>query len=203
MSNTAIPAPVHLNGRSLFTGHLLYALLLLLCVAMFGLSLSFKFAQGTSGCDSTYNAEWAAQGQWCAEWFQAIEEIGVTAVAFESYFLALRLLVALPFFALSLLLVWRRGQELRVLLFAGLLLLMGIAGTWFNPFWGWAEGWSYPAVDRLSQLLTYSLNRRRGAVCLLVSRRPFCTPLVALAGWQFLITLCRQHFLSRHKCGLG
>jgi signal transduction histidine kinase len=157
MSNTAIPAPVHLNGRSLFTGHLLYALLLLLCVAMFGLSLSFKFAQGTSGCDSTYNAAWAAQGPWCGEWFRAMEDIGVTAVAFESYFLALRIFVALPFFALSLLLVWRRGQELRVLLFAGLLLLMGIAGTWFNPFWGWAEGWSYAAVHRLSQLLTYLL----------------------------------------------
>lgn len=157
MSNTAVPAPVHLNGRSLFTGRLLYALLLLLCVAMFGLSLSYKFMAGTSGCDSVYNAEWAAQGPWCAEWFQAMEDIGITAVAFESYFLALRIFVALPFFALSLLLVWRRGQELRVLLFAGLLLLMGIAGTWFNPFWGWAEGWSYPAVNRLSQLLTYLL----------------------------------------------
>jgi signal transduction histidine kinase len=157
MSSATLPAPLHLNGRSLFTGRLLYALLLLLCLTMIGLSLSYKFAQGTSGCDSTYNAEWAAQGQWCAEWFQAIEEMGITAVTFESYFLALRLIVALPFFALSLLLVWRRGHELRVLLFAGLLLLMGIAGTWFNPFWGWAEGWSYPAVERLSQLLTYLL----------------------------------------------
>ena len=157
MSNTAIPAPVRFNGRSLFTGRLLYVLLLLLCLIMFGLSLSYKFKAGTSGCDSVYNAAWAAQGPWCAEWFQAIEEMGITAVAFESYFLALRLLVALPFFALSLLLVWRRGQELRVLLFAGLLLLMGIAGTWFNPFWGWAEGWSYPVVNRLSQLLTYLL----------------------------------------------
>ena len=157
MSSAALPAPVRLNGRSLFTGRLLYALLLLLCISMFGLSLSYKFTQGTSGCDSIYNAEWAAQGQWCAEWFQTIEDMGITAVVFESYFLALRLLVALPFFALSLLLVWRRGQELRVLLFAGLLLLMGIAGTWFNPFWGWAEGWSYPAVHRLSQLLTYLL----------------------------------------------
>lgn len=157
MSSATLPAPVYLNGRSLFTGRLLYALLLALCLLMFGLSLSYKFMAGTSGCDSTYNAEWAAQGPWCAEWFQTIEEMGITAVTFESYFLALRLLVALPFFALSLLLVWRRGQELRVLLFAGLLLLMGIAGTWFNPFWGWAEGWSYPAVERLSQLLTYLL----------------------------------------------
>lgn len=157
MSSAALPTPVQLNGRSLFTGYLIYALLLALCFLMFGLSLSFKFAAGTSGCDSIYNAAWAAQGPWCGEWFQAIEDIGITAVAFESYFLALRILVALPFFALSLLLVWRRGQELRVMLFAGLLLLMGIVGTWFNPFWGWAEGWSYPAVNRLSQLLTYLL----------------------------------------------
>lgn len=158
MSSAALPAPVRLNGRSLFTGRLLYTLLLLLCISMFGLSLSYKFTQGTSGCDSTYNAEWAAQGQWCTEWFQAIEEMGITAVTFEIYFLVLRLIIALSFFALSLLLVWRRGHELRVLLIAGLLLPMGIAGTWFNPFWQWAEGWPYPAVEWLSQLLTYLLT---------------------------------------------
>ena len=157
MSSAALPLPVRLNGRSLLTGRLLYALLLLLCVAMFGLSLSYKFVQGTSGCDSIYNEWWAAQGAWCAEWFTAIEDWGLTAVAVESYFMALRLIAALPFFGLSLLLVWRRGHELRVLLFASLLLVMGIAGTWFNPFWEWATSWEYPGLERLAQLLTFLL----------------------------------------------
>lgn len=157
MNSVAFPTPIRLNGHTLFMGRLIYVLLFILCISMFGLSLSFKFVQGTSGCDSAYNAEWAAQGSWCFEWFQTIEDAGITAVAFEGYFLTLRLITALPFWGLSLLLVWRRGQELRVLLFAGLLLLMGIAGTWFNPFWGWAEGWVYPVVGRLSQLLTFLL----------------------------------------------
>ena len=162
MSRLSTPMPIRLNGRSLLAGRLLYLLLFLLCLGMFTVSLIYKFIQGTSGCDSIYNAEWAAEGNWCYEWFQAIADIGLTTIAFESYFVALRLIATTPFLILSLLLVWRRGQELRVLLLAGLLLVIGIAGTWFNPFWEWGGWWfeefsPYPALHIFSPILTYLL----------------------------------------------
>ena len=162
MSSLSTPMPIRLNGRSLVAGRLLYLLLFLLCLGMFIVSLVYKFVQGTSNCDSIYNADWAAQGNWCAEWFQAIADLGGTAVAFESYFLGLRIFAALPFFILSFLLVRRRSQELRVLLLAGLLLVIGISGTWFNPFWEWGGWWfeqfsPYPALHIFSPILTYLL----------------------------------------------
>jgi signal transduction histidine kinase len=154
--------PIRLNGRSLLAGRLLYLLLFFLCLGMFIVSLWYKFAQGSSSCDSIYNAAWAAQGNWCAEWFQAIADLGATPVAFESYFLGLRVIAALPFFILSFLLVRRRSQELRILLLAGLLLVIGISGTWFNPFWEWGGWWfeqfsPYPALHIFSPILTFLL----------------------------------------------
>lgn len=187
--------PFHLNGRFLHTGRLLYTLLLLLCLTLFGLALSYKFVQGSAVCDSTYNAEWAAQGPWCEEWFEAIEALGLTAVTVESYFLLLRLLVALPFFALSFWLVWHHSHQLRVLLLAGLLLPMGIAGTWFNPFWWWATGWDYPAVERLAQLLTYLLI---GGMVLFVCLFPngrFVPPWSRWLAGSFLILNAANIFL--------
>jgi signal transduction histidine kinase len=162
MNGVAVAPPPGLRSYPQFVGRLLYGLLLVLSTGMFGVSLYFKFIQGTSGCDSTYNAAWAAMGNWCFEWYQAMAEMGITAVAFESYFAILRVVTALPFLVLSLFLVWRRSDEMRVLLFAGLLLLMGFAGTWFNPFWQWGGGWfenytAYPALKILSQLLTFLL----------------------------------------------
>jgi hypothetical protein len=162
------PIPFRLNGRLLLLGRLLYGLLFLFCIAMFGLSLSYKFVQGTAACDTIYNQDW---GEFCFDWFGAIDNLGFTAVTFESYFLILRVMAALPFFILSLILDWRRGHELRVLLFAGLLLIMGIAGTWFNPFWMWANGWfefyAYPALKFFPRLLSYFLlNGAMLFVCL-------------------------------------
>ncbi|WP_420643747.1 GAF domain-containing sensor histidine kinase [Candidatus Leptofilum sp.] len=162
MKSLSTPMPIRLNGRLLFASRLLYLLLFLICLGMFSTSLWYKFVQGTSGCGSIYNAAWAAQGNWCTEWFQAIADLRVTAVAFESYFVGLRVIAALPFFMLSLLLVWRYSQELRILLLAGLLLVIGISGTWFNPFWEWGGWWleefsPYPALHIFSPILTYLL----------------------------------------------
>ncbi|WP_420631359.1 GAF domain-containing sensor histidine kinase [Candidatus Leptofilum sp.] len=162
MNSLSTPMPIRLNGRLLFASRLLYLLLFLICLGMFSTSLWYKFMQGTSGCDSIYNAAWAAQGNWCTEWFQAIADLRVTAVAFESYFVGLRVIAALPFFMLSLLLVRRHSQELRILLLAGLLLVIGISGTWFNPFWEWGGWWleefsPYPALHIFSPILTYLL----------------------------------------------
>ena len=162
MSSLSTPMPIRLNGRSLLAGRLLYLLLFLLCLGMFIVSLTYKFVQGTSGCDSVYNAEWAASGNWCVEWFQAIVDLRITAITFESYFLGLRVMASLPFFILSFLLVRRRSQELRVLLLAGLLLVIGIAGTWFNPFWAWGGWWleafsPYPSLKIFSPILTFLL----------------------------------------------
>lgn len=151
-----------LNRRFLLPSRLLYSLLLLLCMGMFSISLGFKFVQGTSGCESLYNEGWATQGPWCFEWFATIAELGITAVLFESYFLVLRVLAAIPYFLMSVYLVWRRGDEGRVLLLASLLLVLGIAGTWFNPFWEWGSGWlkdftNYSGLAGFEHLLNFLL----------------------------------------------
>lgn len=130
------PVPYRLERRSLLLGRLLYVLLLLICVITFAASLYGKFVEGTSPCDWLYHTEWPE----CSNWFATLDNLHLTPAVYESYFLVWRLAGALPFFVLSLLLARRREHELRVLLLAGLLLVLAIAGTWFNPFWQWAGG---------------------------------------------------------------
>lgn len=149
-----------LNGRFLLVGRLMYILLLVFCLIVFGYSLHSMFVQGTAACDSIHNVEWTG----CAAWFEAIAELGMTSSGFQSYFLAWRLVAAAALLSLSLLLVWRGGSELRTLLLAGFLLVLAIAGTWFNPLWLWGAHWLkeftpltfFGYADRLLTFLLYS-----------------------------------------------
>lgn len=157
MNKTPIP-----QNHYLTLGRLVYGLLFGFCIAIFVSSLSYKFVQGTAACDSIYNATWNELGPWCVEWFAAIKNIGLTPSLVEGYFLTLRLVDALFFFGFSLALMWRSGRDKRTLLLAAFLLVIGIAGTWFNPFWGWSMGWfdlyaPYPPLNLLPKLLTFFL----------------------------------------------
>jgi signal transduction histidine kinase len=133
-------SPYRLRHSTLRTARLLYMLLLLLCLSMFAISLYGKVVWGATGsCAERY-----AEPGWedaCADWRAAFDEVGLRPTAFEGYFLVLRSASALPFLGLSLLLMRRRGDELRVLLLSSLLLLLGISGPIYNPFWQWAQGW--------------------------------------------------------------
>lgn len=147
-----------LNGRSLLISRFIYILLLLFCLIVFSYSLRSIFVQGTAACDSIHNAEWTG----CAAWFDAIAELGMTNSGFQSYFLAWRLVAAISTLFLSLLIVWRGGRNLRALLLAGLLLLLGIAGPWFNPLWLWGAHWlkeftSLTFLGYADRLLTFLL----------------------------------------------
>ncbi|MCA9927644.1 MAG: sensor histidine kinase [Anaerolineales bacterium] len=149
-----------LNGRFLQAGRLIYILLLLFCLLVFGYSLRSIFVQGTAACDSIHNADWSG----CANWFDAITNLGMTNSGFQSYFLVWRLVAAAATLSLSLLLVWRGSSELRALLLAGLLLVLAIAGPWFNPLWLWGAHWLKEFTpltflgyaDRLLTFLLYS-----------------------------------------------
>jgi len=151
-------SPYRLSNATLRIGRLSYLLLLLLCLSMFALSLYGKMVWGATGsCADRY-----AEPGWenaCADWRAAFDEVGLSPTAFEGYFLILRVVAALPFFALSLLLMRRRGDELRVLLLSSLLLLLGIAGPIYNPFWQWAQGW-YSTENQVPilRLLIFSLD---------------------------------------------
>jgi signal transduction histidine kinase len=152
-------APLRLRGGWLALGRILYAGLLLLCLVMFGLSLWHIFDKGVASCVSEYNIGWL----FCTEFRQAQAQLGLTPALFESYFLTLRIAAALPLLGLSLLLVWRRSEELRVLLLAGLLAVLAVAGPWMTPLWLWAGGWlrEYTAVPYLAvatTLLSYLLR---------------------------------------------
>src|SRR5690606_758893 len=68
-----------------------------------------------------------------------------------------------PYLFLSLLLMRRHGEQLRVLLLASLLLLTGTGGTFYNPFWGWSQSWftvenQVPLLIFLSRLLNLLLS---------------------------------------------
>lgn len=161
MNTTTVPTdsgPRRLQGTRLTAGRVLYGTLLLLCVAVFATSLYANFVLGVAPCDSVYNVDWST----CPEWFAAINGLGLTPELVEGYFLFLRVVAAIPYFGLSLLLARRRSREVRVLLLAALLPVLGVAGTWFNPLWGWADAWfvDYAALPQLTwapRVLTFLL----------------------------------------------
>jgi signal transduction histidine kinase len=144
--------PLRLRGGWLLLGRVLYASLLLLCLALFGLSLWVIWTWGVAPCTSPVWAEWTE----CEPFRQAQAQLGLTQALYESYFLVLRVVAALPLLGLSLVLVWRRSEELRVLLLAGLLALLAVAGPWMTPLWLWAGGWlqDYTAVPYLAVVAT-------------------------------------------------
>jgi signal transduction histidine kinase len=151
--------PFRLKGAWLGLGRVLFAGLFVLSVALFGTSLWRIFEQGIATCDSTYWASWNE----CPAFRGAQAQLGLTPVLYEAYFLVLRVAAALPFFALSLILVIRRSEELRVLLLAALLAVLGAAGTWFTPLWHWAGYWlrEFTLVPFLAwgaDLLNFLLN---------------------------------------------
>jgi signal transduction histidine kinase len=130
-------APLRLGGSWLALGRILFVALFVLCLALFGASLWRIFVQGVAACDSVYAADWEA----CPAFRAAQAQLSLAPALYEAYFVVLRVAAAVPFFALSLVLVMRRSEELRVLLLAALLAVLGAAGTWFTPLWLWAGYW--------------------------------------------------------------
>ena len=152
-------APLRLRGGWLVLGRVLYASLLLLCIVLFGLSLWIIFSNGVAPCTGPANASWT----FCEPFRQAQAQLGLTPALYEGYFLVLRVVAALPLLGLSLVLVWRRSEELRVLLLAGLLAVLAVAGPWMTPLWLWGGSWlrEYTAVPYLAPaatLLSYLLR---------------------------------------------
>jgi signal transduction histidine kinase len=152
-------APLRLRGGRLVLGRVLYVGLVLLCLVLFGLSLWHILDKGLAPCDSVLNVEWT----YCDDFRQAQAQLGLTPAMYESYFFALRIIASLPLLGLSLVLVWRRSEELRVLLLAGLLAVLAVAGPWFTPLWLWGGGWlrDYTAVPFLglaADLLSFLLS---------------------------------------------
>ncbi len=144
-----------LKRTPLALGRLFYVVLLLLCIGIFALANYGQATQWAFGdCDVIYfPPEYRPN---CMLWRDAITNAGLTPAAFESYFIMLRVAAALPFVFLSLVLMRRRGGELRVLLLSAFLLLVGIAGPIYNPFWQWSTAWF--TVENQIQLLPL-LNR--------------------------------------------
>lgn len=123
--------PLRLRGGWLALGRSVYAGLLLIGIALFALSLAIQFDAGLAPCADPVHANWP----FCEAFRQAQTQLGLTQALYESYFMSLRILAALPLWGLSVLLVWRRGEELRVLLLATLMVVLAVAGPIFNPLW--------------------------------------------------------------------
>lgn len=142
-------------------GRLFYVILLVLCVGMFAIANYGQASQWVFGdCDVLYSTPEYRPN--CMLWRDAITNIGLNPAVFEGYFIFLRAAAALPFIFLSLVLMQRRDRELRVLLLAGFLLLVGTAGPIYNPFWQWSTSWfivenQLPVLPMLNRLLDFLL----------------------------------------------
>ncbi len=162
MSDTAASPPYQLENKPLLIGRLLYILLFLLSLGMFALANYGQAAQWVFGdCEVIYfTPEYRPN---CMLWRAAITNTGLTPEVFEGYFIFLRVAATVPFIFLSIVLMRRRGGELRVLLLAGFLLLVGMAGPIYNPFWQWSSAWftvenQVPALQMFSRLLDFLLS---------------------------------------------
>lgn len=162
MTNLAAMIPNRLNHPALLAGRFGYVLLLLLCLGMFVIANYGQAAQWVFGdCDVIYfTPEYRPN---CMLWRDAITNTGLTPAAFTGYFILLRVAAALPFVFLSVLLMRRQGGDLRVLLLAGFLLLVGVAGPIYNPFWQWTRAWftvenQFPLLLTLNRLLDFLLS---------------------------------------------
>ncbi|MBI5670644.1 MAG: GAF domain-containing sensor histidine kinase [Chloroflexi bacterium] len=162
MTNLAAVTPYRLNHPALLAGRFGYVLLLLLCLGMFVIANYGQAAQWVFGdCDVIYfTPEYRPN---CRLWRDAITNTGLTPAAFTGYFILLRVAAALPFVFLSVMLMRRQGGDLRVLLLAGFLLLVGVAGPIYNPFWQWTRAWftvenQFPVLLTLNRLLDFLLS---------------------------------------------
>jgi signal transduction histidine kinase len=161
MNDAASVSPFPLARFSLMPGRLFYIVVLMLCVVMFALANCGQATQWAFGdCDLIYfPSEYRPN---CMLWRDAITNTGLTLAMYEGYFIVLRVAAALPFVFLSIVLMQRRGGELRVLLFACFLLLVGTSGPIYNPFWQWSTAWftvedQVPVLPVLNRLLDYLL----------------------------------------------
>jgi signal transduction histidine kinase len=151
-----------LKRNPMAIGRLFYVVLLVLCIGMFSLANYGQAAQWALGdCEVIYfPPEYRPN---CMLWRDAITNTGLTPAVFEGYFIVLRNAAALPFVFLSVVLMRRRSDELRVFLLAVFLLLVGTAGPIYNPFWQWSTAWftvenQVPALPMLNRLLDFLLS---------------------------------------------
>lgn len=162
MSDRTASPPYRLGDKSLLIGRLLYIALFMLSLGVFALANYGQATQWAFGdCDEIYfPTEYRPN---CMLWREAISNSGLTPAAFAVYFVLLRVVAALPFVFLSIVLMRRRSDDLRVLLLAGFLLLVGMAGPTYNPFWQWSTSWftvenQVPILPLLNRLLVFLLS---------------------------------------------
>ncbi|MCB9455140.1 MAG: sensor histidine kinase [Anaerolineaceae bacterium] len=154
--------PYQLKNYALVAGRLFYIVLLMLCIGIFALANYGQAAQWVFvDCDVLYFTPQYRPN--CMLWRDAIMNTGLTPAVIEGYFIFLRVAALLPFVFLSEVLMRRRGNELRVLLLASFLLLVGTAGPIYNPFWQWSTAWftvenQAPILIVLNRLLTFLLS---------------------------------------------
>jgi signal transduction histidine kinase len=154
--------PFQLKRNSLVAGRLFYVVLFVLCSSVFILANYGQAVQWAFGdCDAIYFAPEYRPN--CVLWRDAIMSTGLSPEAFAGYFFVLRVTAALPFVFLSVVLIRRRSVDLRVLLLAGFLLLVGTAGPTYNPFWQWSTSWftvenQVPILPIMNRLLVFLLS---------------------------------------------
>ncbi len=157
MSNEAVAAPTKLlavpvarvQGRWLVLAHVILVGTYVLCLVLFAAGLFVRFEIDFLPC-----AVNPARDVWpvCEAYKAASREIGLSPTFAAASLLALRVVATLPYFALGVLIVWRRSDEIRILLLATLLATLAATGTWVVPLWDWAQ-FAYPILRVPSQFV--------------------------------------------------
>ena len=151
---------VRLSGKWLIAGRVAWVAIFILSLAVFALSIFFLYIETLQPCALR---DWSA----CGAFEQALYQLGLSWTFWGLYFLALRIIAALPYFVLSALIVRRRPDTLVALLFATWLAVVGAAGTWFNPIWEWLKvPDENPFIGLLGETIAVTLPQRLLALVL-------------------------------------
>ena len=140
---------VRLKGPWLVLAHLAWVSVLVLCLVLAVVGIFVRSHVDAHPCESSFARDsWLA----CKAWQAASIEMGISLGFTGAFFLVLRVVATLPYFALAVILVARRPAELRLLLLSVLLAVVGATGTWFVPLFDWAR-FAYPSLYLPGQLV--------------------------------------------------
>ncbi len=118
-------------------------MLYVISLVAFGVGCYALYLAQSLPCDvNPVGVTWQA----CRDYQAALFDLGLPLGLYGTYLLIVRIIGSLPYFVLPLLLVRRRSDQLRVLLFATLLGVVGASGTWYYPLWVWAQWYLKPLL---------------------------------------------------------
>jgi len=115
-----------------------WAFIWLACILVFILSTRIWYIWDSTPIALTAQADPALTPDaidFMVEYQTAVRNMGLSLPFYGALFAGLRTIAAIPFFALSLLIIRRRNDRIMAVMFAIILAVIGAAGRWISPNW--------------------------------------------------------------------